>query len=210
VEVIVGGEKVQFTVYKPTICKRSKFFASACSVAWAKGCKPIELLDIEPRIFDAYLGCAYEYDVSELFKIKSFHTAIRVYTLADRLGDLTSANAVIDYLIAYANRECVVPNCSMVQLAFDLTPPNCPLQRLLVDYYVHELDGDTIIQDTMGEHELLPPEFLLEVFKEYLRLKRKTKCSDKVWDVFVTDVAAQPTCHYHQHDDLWPPCKPHN
>lgn len=57
IKVLVGKDKTPFTVYKDTICEKSKFFDKACSTDhWREGQeKLVPLPDVEPGVFKTYL-----------------------------------------------------------------------------------------------------------------------------------------------------------
>lgn len=195
--VIVGSSKESFMVYTDVICARSSFFKSACE-RWKKNGEAIKLLDVEPRLFDSYLQCVYRNEPPEVGYSGSLEHFVDVYILADRLGDLQSANIAIDKLIGISDEAGTVPSAILVSRAWEGTPPNSPLRRLLIDYIVHELS----LHAFESYADQVAPEILCAIAKEFGRLKGNGQNDNcKVGEVFRKVVSKMPQCHYHQHDE---------
>lgn len=128
-----------------------------------------------------------------------------VYILADKLGDLHSANLIIDEIVHVSNKAQDLPGPpASVSHALSATPENSPLRRLLVDYYVHEIDDS----DFGALFHKISPETLFAIAKELKRLKRKrySKAHCRPGDIYEKKVSEMPKCYYHQHDESCPRC----
>ncbi|KAK3691467.1 hypothetical protein LTR37_018664 [Vermiconidia calcicola] len=144
IEVLVGNNEVKFTVPQDLICERSSFFKSACSETWNASKQPIELTDADPQTFSEYLKCVYQSAFSEHGESKPMRCRFRLYILADKLGDLVSANLVMDEIINCSDRISQIPDDLCIDLAMKSTPSNSPLRRLTRDYYVFEADAEKL------------------------------------------------------------------
>lgn len=123
---------------------------------------------------------------------------VKLYLLADKLQDLTTANMVIDELVRFVAKTTEVPKQALTSLAYDSTVSSSPLRALLRDYWVYHMPTDGA--DHLKANDF-PKDFLQDVATELMLLKlgkattedcKRDKCSDK--------------CLYHQHDDEHPRC----
>ncbi|KAK4901535.1 hypothetical protein LTR27_001307 [Elasticomyces elasticus] len=201
VRVLVGPKKQEFVVHKDVIIPRSGFFKAAVSSRWSAGGdgKSVKLGDEDPLVFAKYLECLYTSTVHMDDAVSDQREAIELYVLADKLGDLKSANIIIDRIMAWIDQTEIIPGVSCVAYALANSTEKSQLRRLLVDYYVHECDGKAFEEATQS------PELCIEIVREYARLKI---CS---WDatvdnVFNEECSKRQRCYYHQHDETCPPC----
>ena len=212
----MGTEQVKFVLHPQIICDRSKFFAAASSERWKGPEEPIRLPEDSPETFNAYLKCIYQGQLPENMNEqcapaacdddneKALQGMVQMYHLSDKLGDLKTANIVIDALRKYCLQAKIVPPSTIVRLVYTSTPNNSPLRRLMCDYYVH-LGHEFLLKD--DSHDKLPKDFLLEVVKEYWRLLDAASLKTRLCDLLGVDIESEEReCHYHQHDDSCPPC----
>lgn len=120
VKVVVGTGQAQaaFTVHTSVLIQHSTFFASVLSGRWEDVHRAIQLLHDEATIFDRYLAYVYRrdtetydnkntsapqsYEPQETLsdeELDSSFLYVKVYVLADKLGDCVSANAVVDKMV---------------------------------------------------------------------------------------------------------------
>lgn len=165
VRVGLDDDAREFLVYSSTIKEHSTFFAAACSERWTssgtlKGV--VNLPDDHPLIFDLYLRCVHtgEVDLDDLERFvfsgtdmsdpeerdEAVARFIRLYVLADKLGDCASANMIIDALIEYVGDDWWICNAH-IRLAFDNTPELSPLRRFLIDTLAYNCTAETSIRD---------------------------------------------------------------
>ncbi|KAK0272965.1 hypothetical protein LTR35_012636 [Friedmanniomyces endolithicus] len=163
VEVIVGDAETKFFVHLSIIMERSPFFDAALT-RWKKAGEPTTLADDEPEIFDYYLSLLYagsyqshragihdgDVDIASLLK---------VYILADKVGDLTNANQVIDRLYRILWES--VPTLHKVVPAWRSTPPGSPLRRLLVDAFTSRADPEALSKQL--EHASIPKDLVVAI-----------------------------------------------
>ncbi|KAK3642403.1 hypothetical protein LTR56_010756 [Elasticomyces elasticus] len=201
--VLVGEEKQEFMVHKDLVITRSPFFKAAVAERWnTDPAKGIELPDDKPTVFASYLQCLYlgtvhtEEDEEEVYNI---------YILADKLGDLTSANVVMDFIVKWHTTDNVVPSMESVGYAFQHTAATSKLRQVLVAYWVHEAGNEYFQKGINRAVKHGFTDVCGALLKEYGRLKAEG-WANGVSTTFAMLVAERPTCYYHQHDETLPPC----
>ena len=195
-EVTAGPKKIKFTIHTDLASARSKFFTFACSPAWRNDKKPIDLTETDPRDFSDYLQQLYQGKIVHGDDTQEhFIKLVRLYRLADKLGDLRSTNEVIDNIIKYSDEEEELPDPKCINLVMGLSPEKSPLRRLVVDYYVQEIAEEDFDSDKHG----LSLDFLAAVTKEFIKHRASGDSP--------TPASEHSTCHYHQHDDSYPKCE---
>ena len=218
VQVLVGPNKESFDVHKDIICLRSPFFEAACSERWSKSgqSSAIELPEDDPEVFNTYLSNLYGCSgvLSEEIRgqeVKEGADHIKViqlqlvaiYVLADKLGDVLSANQIIAELIGYCEPDCcgLMPRAA-VKVAETTVHPS-PLLNLAIDYYVHCANETQV--GAVLDSKPVPDAFIGDVLREKTRLQMENK-DDEVSDVFKDNFAHENWCRYHQHDAMSPYC----
>ncbi|KAK5701902.1 hypothetical protein LTR97_004720 [Elasticomyces elasticus] len=201
--ILVGPSKQEFMVHKDVITRRSSFFQAAASQRWSGSGsgKVIELSDDDPAVFSAYLECLYTgvVHVDDQLCSDGF-LALKLYMLADKLGDLKSMNCIIDSIIKWSDRHRELPDTPSATYVVANTMEISPLRRLMVDFHVQESAKDAL-DDVIAKSPLLCGAIL----KEFGRLKAGN-LDLKVRKVFNQACNKRPKCYYHQHDEQCPPC----
>ena len=218
VEIIVGPTEECFYVHPHILTQQSTFFKAACSERWRSSiADPIELPEDDPHIFDIYLNCLYSGNVDlgdlehalagerELTdEARTDLRLIKSHVLADKLGDVLTANKIIDRLIECSDASGNIPiGTSIVS---SNTAPGSPLRRLFIDYYVHEADMECLeILVNSGD---VATDFVGEILLQKHRLTCRTKIrnSTKISEVYVYNFTSSHKCRYHQHDSAHPYC----
>ena len=214
VEVLVGPEKKRFTPHKEILCARSTFFKAACSERWNDS-KPIELPEDDPDTFDIYLYCVYKdtVDVGDLLTARpgegEYDPGVRMlsrfgcrlvatYLLADKLGDVVTANLVVDRIIRLRIEENMLPGIQAALIVAQATHTASPLRRLLIDFYVHVASRDAT--KLLCGREEVPRTFICEIMDEMKRLVLgdMKKPIEQVLDPHFQSINK---CRYHQHDE---------
>ena len=198
-------------VHKEVICRRSPFFEAACAERWSQTdtSKDTELPEDDAGTFNTYLQYLYsggegafaslgDHPSKTALRVSS-KPALRVYLLADKLGDLTAANAVVDELIRNVDEGTTFPSAKNVSMVFDNTIPSSPIRRLLVDFWMH----NTCPTFTEEHVEDMSPTFMCAVFNKLGQLKKDYHYST-LCNVFTQDVIKCNRCRYHQHNDEHP------
>jgi hypothetical protein len=158
--------------------------------------KPIVLQDAMPQTFNDYLTLLYQDRLAKANEVQAyFARLIRLYLLADKLGDLKTANKPIDRIIKFSDRNASAPEYGIVEMVVAETPENLPLRRLMVDFYVHEVTANSLDEDNAA----YPHGFHALVAREFVKLRNG--------DIDETLIKYQPRCHYHQHDASCPGCE---
>jgi len=217
-EVLVGrGERSRnFVLHELMFVSRSPFFEAATSARWRSASTgPVTLPDDGPDVFAAYSQVAYSGRLAYIHEEpetwdeaktdEAFAHVIKAYILADKLGDLMTANMIIEELIALIEVTKLLPSPRVEKLVYDRTPESSQLRRLLVSYLVHEVDLETYL--TIDRLASMPPELVRDVMLGFSELG-KMQAVAMVDSVFHQLVRERPRCYFHQHDERNPPCLP--
>jgi hypothetical protein len=145
---------------------------------------------------------------------QTYNALIKLYLLADKLQDTTTANMVMDKIEQFYKYEFVHPGNLPVSTAYQSTVEGSPLRKLLRNMWLY--DTDSISEKRFGESKF-PSEFLHDVLKLYMSIKNlRPKNLDSFSDITANDgllnkddCAIPVRCRYHQHDDEHPFCPPH-
>jgi hypothetical protein len=218
VEVLVGPGKTRFLVHKDKLLQRSTFFKAACSERWQQsGSKAIELPEDIPDIFEIYIHCVYhdKVDVGDLSQRigeesatwddenMSFNRLIHTWALADKLGDLMSTNALMDFLADYSDRTGFVPGGKLSAIAYEMSTEGSCMRQLIVDQYVYEREK-IALEDAEQYGEQLTA-FVLDVFAEDARAKAENGWKT-IAEVYNEGFTLKHRCRYRQHDADHPSC----
>lgn len=165
----------------------------------------MKLTDDDPDTLDAYLQCVYHNTAANVDAVDDIRSLslVRVYVLADKLGDVETANMTIDAIIWNSDMLTLIPCPCTVAYAFANSPESSPLRRMLVDYYVHEASL-AAVSDGLSR---MSHGFLCTLVLESRTVKERSSIDGLVGEVFCRNISNMPRCHYHQHDELYPHCK---
>jgi len=163
IEVIVGENKTSFFVHPRIIAPKSPFFDAALK-RWKTAGEPITLSDDEPDVFDGYLKLLYVGNFTTRWDEAEDHAVelrflFKLCILADKLGDLASADLVIDRITRYL--YACVPDVEDILPAWRSTVPESRLRRLLVDAFVLNLKPWALSEQL--EKEDIPQDFAVAV-----------------------------------------------
>jgi len=127
-----------------------------------------------------------------------FTTLARIHILADKLGDPTTANLVIDEFVNCASYETTYnPSDKVVNLIYRSTVHGSPLRRLMRDIWVYQT-GDYSYLDYHAVH--LHEDFIRDIMVESLRTRLvcqlREGCEHKR---FLSAKTCADPCHYHLH-----------
>jgi hypothetical protein len=207
-----GELQKRFTLHNDFFIPRSEFFTAARSAAWNKDpLKPTTLddADDDPEVFANYMRSVYLGNANFLpdSKKAGFKPLIKAYVLADKLGDLMTANMIIDRIISYSDDAFTLPNTDEVQLAYSSTTSGSPLRALLCDHFIHEAGAKYLIDKKLSE---VDRDFFQDIAVRYLSIKRTDGIEKvSVGDAFGKRVSTVDACLlYHQHSKNLPLCTP--
>lgn len=145
--VIVGEEQASFYVYRNVICESSSFFKAALNGAFKEGveCK-VTLPEDDPDVFEQFLQWIYTkaYNISPITDTspknlcKQSWQYVRLYVFAEKTQVNSLKDHILEQLYALRQRfgkvQAVTYEC--VEFAYDHTPPDSALRKLLVAMFV--------------------------------------------------------------------------
>jgi hypothetical protein len=165
-----------FTLRCESFIPRSEFFRKAREEAWNSDTKcwsdePIVLARDAPPIFADYARFLYFGDIPEATSPLGFDfdpqahfsRQVGLYVLAERLGDLKTANLISDEIYKYSRDLYDLPGKDVINQAYHSTKPGSLLRALLCDMMIY--DGD--ITQLHNEH----PKGYRHEFSEDLPIK---------------------------------------
>jgi len=211
-DAVVGvkGAQKRFTLHTDFFIPRSEFFRAARSATWNKDSqKPTTLDDDDddPEVFAIYMRCVYLGNVNFLPDPKEidFIPLIKAYVIADKLGDLMTANMIIDRIISYSDEVNMLAGVDQVELLYNFTASGSPLRALVCDHFIHEADSQYLLKGDLSE---IDREFFQDIALRYLSIKRadgNTKLKVSVGTAFGQKVSTVDACPlYHQHNKNHP------
>lgn len=219
-DVLVEPERKRFSVYYDILTERSGFLKAARSSRWIQDSQqPTDLTDLDPEVFSNYLQLVYTGKYIHLdANSSSFPEAtglvashpfypqmmalVKLYVLADKLGDLTSMNLAMDEFITIHQQSPVIVPFLLMAWIYKFTPPSSPLRTVVRNIVLFEADFDFYKDEKTKQ---LPVELLLDVLREDSRLKESNP--DKpIAELYNVPISGVDKCRYHQHDDEHPRC----
>jgi hypothetical protein len=133
---------------------------------------------------------------------------VKLYILADKLGDPATANMVIDELVRFHAEHHLNPNRKVVNFAYESTVHGNPLRKFLRDVYLHQCASDVYDYFNIVDFHA---DFYRDLYVEYLRI-RDANAGESVKSAYnraAADLSDKTgKCRYHQHDDEHPVCTP--
>ena len=121
--------------------------------------------------------------------------------IADKLGDLRTANMAIDRLISLSDEIQRLPCKHDVKRIYEETSASSPLRRLLVDHHIHELQANSEIM--MAADPEVPKEFYVDVMRGSRQSMMGAKNMRRL-GLLCVQASKRPKCYYHQHDEEHP------
>ena len=223
--VLVGEAKTAFSVHKDVIASRSTYFEGACSGrrisrdGEADSLKHVDLSNVDEQVFDIYLHCIYkdfvdigdvEYVLTGKDELSNVETKyarlVKLWILADRLGDIVTSNMVIDQVISHAESTSKIPGAPSIRAVESGTVTKSTPRKLFIDFYIHNEDRYAILSllDLVKAGDV-PHSFLRGVIEKKARLESENR-HDSVDDLFMFNYSDGGRCQYRQHNDALPTC----
>jgi hypothetical protein len=162
-------------------------------------------VDEESQVFENWMRLCYFNDTGALTNgddlsvgaTNDHYTAlIKLYVLADKLIDYTSANKVIDRILTYQNETMLLPRTAQVVLGYSLTTSGSPLRALMRDLVIHKAREGYLGKDPGGLHG----EMLADIAVEYLRIKGRGG-GVTVGHAFFSPMSDPCVYHHHPNDE---------
>ncbi|KAK5717560.1 hypothetical protein LTR17_016003 [Elasticomyces elasticus] len=182
----------EFSVHKDVVTNQSTCFKAAVGGRWKGSNTPVHLRDDEPNVFADYMKHLYFGELHFMDdggepKDAAIRAWIDVYSLADKLGDLTVMNI------------------------YKHTASTSQLRRLVVDLYVHDYTFNDVDYGYLGRAvELALVEFCVDMVKEMKKLKERG-ARKKVSETFSppevllsSSRRLMPTLYFEMTGEPWP------
>ena len=151
ITVLVGREQQPFVLHKDTI-KSSDFLTTGFSGNWQEARdRTITVHDFEPEHFQIYAQWLYTkafplmvvgppaYGKYDQALSERFIFMAELYTMGFFLLDRAFRNAVINDIIMKCELENMYPNGSDTERIWNMTPEDCRLKDLLIDFWARDV-----------------------------------------------------------------------
>ena len=213
ITLLVGPSKEKFTAPKCFLTKSAEFFKACCSSSWKEGqTNTIELPEETPETFSAYLQWLY---TEHLVIVDGFNLDdIKVYSedepensaaqeetdaafkalcdfavLADRLGDASFTNTVIDWMLKIVTRLNRIVQAEHAIRTYAILPKFSGIRRLLLDLDLGRGHSEYMERDA----EMYTLEYTFDLAVSLMKVAEKgNEYPDPRWE---------SRCNYHEHRD---------
>ncbi|KAF1973571.1 hypothetical protein BU23DRAFT_132966 [Bimuria novae-zelandiae CBS 107.79] len=190
ITIKVGKDASQrsFKIHEHVICDHTEYFHNHMKDAWTvmkDEQRVIELPNDNPDAFALWRTWIYTEKIAILpeqpfsaegMEERSAHYAVlaHAYVLGEMILDIPFMNAIADVYVLNARGGDGVrahyPTNEDIAVLYDGTSPDSPIRKLLVDIWMYR--GKVEWLDKELDDGALPREFLIEVTRELLKLKK--------------------------------------
>lgn len=183
VTILVGENSTPFSIHRDQLCEASSFFKAAFEGAFLEGSEMrMSLPEEEDHTFDLFIQWLYNqgYEISDQNhndRGQRFMEPVKLYVLADKYDVTDLKSHVITKLFALRNEKWV-PGLATVAYAYEHTPQNSRLRKLLADWWACRVDPHCfrlgVTQGWLKEH----PEVAISVISSFANImSRRTQKS---------------------------------
>lgn len=204
--MLVGPNKEAFYIHESVIRKRGTFFDAAFKKEWKEGQeRVVELSEDDADHFRLYVQWLYGGKVFCKEQTRRNHYKIAgLYALGEKVLDCEFQDNVMNAMLAACHDENAdfeehpssraFPGEKAIAVVYEGTPANCPMRRLLVDYYVY-FGGIDWAKDWATNPECVNHEFLIDLTKAMW--EKTTVVPTQQEEPSESD--SNPFCVYHYH-----------
>jgi hypothetical protein len=205
----VGLQEQLFVLNRSMFCERSDFFSGALekSDSSSSETKPIILTNHKPEDFAAYKRFVEtgSLDMPSDDVYNRFFPRLRLYVLADQLGDIALADRIINDIIQISDEFDHAPSKKEIWFVWlRIHEFDHPLKRLFVDYQIHEGTRESLL---FKQNEHIPFDYLNAVVLTYwdlVRREEKRRVDGGDDEIFGVECSERGRCYYHQHGEDTP------
>ncbi|THX37813.1 hypothetical protein D6D10_05616 [Aureobasidium pullulans] len=140
VTVVVGSEKKSYSLHKGQLCFYSDYFRAAFNGSFKEATDgKIELMDVEPKVFDIFQIWLYSrrLQTSE-DSFPSYITLAQLWVFGDKHQIPLLQNEVMDDIFA-KRAQLKVFHTTLVKLAYEQTPVGSPLRKAVIEVIGHNM-----------------------------------------------------------------------
>jgi hypothetical protein len=136
---------------------------------------------------------------------RHFRALIMLHVLADKLGDLLTANLIMAQIISFSDGSRSLPSIASINLAYASTVEASPLRLFPLDQFIYEAETNYFDGEKLSQY---PAEFFRDIAVEYVAVKHNTipEDGDKVKRRIDLPVSTMANCKYHLHGKDLPNC----
>ncbi|KAL2042235.1 hypothetical protein N7G274_004723 [Stereocaulon virgatum] len=191
--VLVGPQKMDFTVHKGLICYSSKFFGAALNGSFSEAVLgTVELPEGKPATFERVYAWLYTKDFKSIKGLADVNCdkshLVDLYVFGDKFNVPTLYNEAIDRIVLNYERYKKM-FIKAVPRVYRTTLADSPLRKVIVATYLQYPSTLEIFYDKWKETFLACPELDFNLIKAYCTQQGSLLKSRRVPD----------PCQYHQH-----------
>ncbi|KAK5689687.1 hypothetical protein LTR97_012686 [Elasticomyces elasticus] len=206
ITVLVGEEKVPFTIHTKTVRAKSKFFDAACQREWIEGReRVVKLPEVDPETFELYATWVYQgkidHEALRIAALNPRHIAteeeqrtegrvkywststmdlMRLHVAADFLGDTELMKRAVDGITDIIASRCtwIYTLTDIVSYVWDATTSASGLRRIVLDHIVSAGTRKTMHDFLLLMRPHVPSEFLADLAFHSLKASSKFDTSE--------------------------------
>lgn len=193
--VVVGSEKKSYLLHKGLLCFYSDYFRAAFNGSFKEATDgKIELMDVEPKVFDIFQIWLYSrrLQTSE-DSFPSYTTLGQLWVFGDKHQIPLLQNEVMDGIFA-KEAELKVFHTSLVKLAYEQTPVGSPLRKAVIEVTgynmnLQEGDGSALHMSNQSNWSV---ESLMDLVRVLDKIRKENK-------VVYPAIPVRDKCFFHVH-----------
>ncbi|THX79949.1 hypothetical protein D6D05_04734 [Aureobasidium pullulans] len=193
VTVVVGSKKKSHSLHKDLLCFYSDYFRAAFNGSFKEATDgKIELMDVEPEVFDIFQVWLYSRRVQASQKpVLCYMTLAQLWVFGDKYQIPLLQNEVMDEIFARRARLKVF-HTPLVKLAYEQTPVGSPLRKAVIEIVGHTMG----LQEDHGSALELSRQSNWSV-ESLIDLVRAVDARDKALPQWSSPIREK--CYYHVH-----------
>jgi len=138
--VVTGSKKKSYSLHKGLLCFYSDYFRAAFNGSFKEATDgKIELMDVEPEVFDIFQVWLYSRRLQASQKPALFYmTLAQLWVFGDKHQIPLLQNEVMDEIFARRAKLSVF-HTPLVKLAYEQTPVGSPLRKAVIEMVGHRM-----------------------------------------------------------------------
>ncbi|KAL2027397.1 hypothetical protein VTO58DRAFT_111488 [Aureobasidium pullulans] len=195
VTVVVGSKKKSYSLHKGLLCFYSDYFRAAFNGSFKEATDgKIELMDVEPEVFDIFQVWLYSRRLqAPADSVLYFSTLGQLWVFGDKHQIPLLQNEVMDEIFA-KEAKLKVFHTKLVNLAYEHTPVGSPLRKAVIEIIGHSM---RLQEDDGGAFQLsCQSNWSVESLIDVVRVLDKIRKENKL--VFPA-MPVRDNCFFHVH-----------
>ena len=190
--VLVGGDKVQFSVHKDLLCETSKFFRAALLGKFKEGLEQtVPLPEDDPKVFDQFVNWLYTGKTTLTLN----DTNLDLFILADKIDAARLKNDIVDFYLQPDKEENHLLWGAPAAAIYCNLSEQCGMRKLILHKTADRASSYRFQDDEYWKPMEEYPEFVLHLAKAFAKKLQRPKES----------MVSNEKCAYHEHSKIGTP-----